>query len=49
VIALPEVRERLTAMGLTVQFMSPAQLAQRERAYAGTWAEIIRKSGFQPQ
>jgi tripartite-type tricarboxylate transporter receptor subunit TctC len=49
VIALPDVRERLTAMGLTVQFMSPAQLAQRERAYAGTWAEIIRKSGFQPQ
>ncbi len=49
VIALPEVRGRLTAMGLTVQFMSPAQLAQRERAYAGTWAEIIRKSGFQPQ
>lgn len=49
VIALPEVRERLSAMGLTVQFMSPAQLAQRERAYAGTWAEIIRKSGFQPQ
>lgn len=49
VIALPEVRERLTAMGLTVQFMSPAQLAQRERAYAGAWAEIIRKSGFQPQ
>lgn len=49
VIALPEVRERLTAMGLTVQFMSAAQLAQRERAYAGAWAEIIRKSGFQPQ
>lgn len=49
VIALPDVRERLTAMGLTVQFMSPAQLAQRERAYAGAWAEIIRKSGFQPQ
>ncbi|MFY8120230.1 MAG: Bug family tripartite tricarboxylate transporter substrate binding protein, partial [Burkholderiaceae bacterium] len=38
VIALPEVRGRLTAMGLTVQFMSPAQLAQRERAYAGIWA-----------
>ena len=49
VIALPDVRERLTAMGLTVQFMPPAQLAQRERAYAGAWAEIIRKSGFQPQ
>jgi tripartite-type tricarboxylate transporter receptor subunit TctC len=49
VIALPEVRDRLTAMGLTVGHMSGKQLAERERAYAKTWAEIIRKSGFQPQ
>lgn len=49
VIAQPEVRERLTHWGLTVQFMSQAQLAARERAYAQTWANIIRKSGFQPQ
>jgi tripartite-type tricarboxylate transporter receptor subunit TctC len=49
VIAMPEVRERLTALGLAVEFMSQQQLASRERAYAKTWAEIIRKSGFQPQ
>ena len=49
VIAVPEVRDRLTALGLAVEFMSPQQLASRERAYARTWAEIIRKSGFQPQ
>lgn len=48
-IAVPEVRERLTALGLTVEFMNSQQLAARERAYAKTWAEIIRKSGFQPQ
>jgi tripartite-type tricarboxylate transporter receptor subunit TctC len=49
VIAQPEVRDRLTRWGLTVQFMSQAQLAARERAYSQTWARIIRKSGFQPQ
>ena len=49
VIAQPEVRDRLTRWGLTVQFMPQPQLASRERAYAQTWAQIIRKSGFQPQ
>jgi tripartite-type tricarboxylate transporter receptor subunit TctC len=49
VIAIPDVRDRLTALGLTVEFMSSQQLASRERAYAKAWAEIIRKSGFQPQ
>ena len=49
VIAMPDVRERLTALGLDVEFMTSAQLAARERAYAKTWAEIIRASGFQPQ
>ena len=49
VIALPDVRDRLTRWGLTVQFMPQAQLASRERAYSQTWAQIIKKSGFQPQ
>ncbi|MBK6865722.1 MAG: Bug family tripartite tricarboxylate transporter substrate binding protein [Ideonella sp.] len=49
VIAMPDVRERLTALGLDVEFMTSAQLASRERAYAKAWAEIIRASGFQPQ
>ncbi len=49
VIARPDVRERLTALGLAVEFMNAQQLQARERAYAKTWAEIIRKSGFQPQ
>jgi tripartite-type tricarboxylate transporter receptor subunit TctC len=49
VIAMPDVRERLTAMGLTVEFMPQQQLASRERAYSQTWARIIRNSGFQPQ
>jgi tripartite-type tricarboxylate transporter receptor subunit TctC len=49
VIALPEVRERLTAMGLSVGYMTAAQLASREQAYAKTWARIIHDSGFKAQ
>ena len=49
VVAMPVVRERLTAMGLTVGAMSPEQLGQRERAYTAIWSKIIKQSGFQPQ
>jgi len=49
VIALPEVRDRLTAMGLTVGYMTPQQLTSREQAYSQTWARIIKASGFVPQ
>jgi tripartite-type tricarboxylate transporter receptor subunit TctC len=49
VVALPEVRDRFTAMGLTVGFMPQQQLASRERAYTQTWTRIIKSSGFQPQ
>ena len=49
VVAMPEVRDRLTAMGLAVGYMPPQQLASRERAYQQTWARIIKASGFQAQ
>lgn len=49
VIALPEVHERLTAMGLTVGHMNSEQLGKRERAYSESWARIIKASGFQAQ
>jgi len=48
-IAVPDVRDKLTAMGLTVGFMSQQQLTAREKAYGQTWAGIIKSSGFQPQ
>ncbi|MCK6420878.1 MAG: Bug family tripartite tricarboxylate transporter substrate binding protein [Aquabacterium sp.] len=48
VLAQQEVKERLTAMGLAVEFMTADQLGQRERAYTRAWTDIIRKSGFQP-
>lgn len=49
VVALPEVNERLTAMGLTVTYMTPQQLTSREQAYSKTWAGIIKATGFVPQ
>ena len=49
VVAVPEVRERLTALGLAVEYMPPAQLARRELAYTRAWEAIIRASGFQAQ
>ena len=48
VVAQTEVKARLTALGLTVEFMDAGALAARERAYSKSWAEIIRKSGFTP-
>jgi len=49
VVAMPDVHERLTAMGLSVGYMTPAQLTSRERAYSQTWDRIIKASGFVPQ
>ena len=49
VVVMPDVKEKLTAMGLTVGYMPPAQLASREQAYAQTWTRIIKASGFQAQ
>jgi tripartite-type tricarboxylate transporter receptor subunit TctC len=47
-IARPDVKDKLTAMGLTVGFMSGAQLAEREKAYRNAWTKIIKDSGFKP-
>ena len=49
VVAIPEVRDQLTAMGLTVGTKTPEQLTTRERAYTAVWRRIILDSGFRPQ
>ena len=49
VIALPDVRERLTGMGLTVGYQPQAQFAGVVRKYTQTWDRIIKASGFQPK
>ncbi len=46
-LALPDVRERLEAMGLSMGYTTGAQLAVRERAYTQTWTRIIKTSGLQ--
>ncbi|RYX90515.1 MAG: Twin-arginine translocation pathway signal [Comamonadaceae bacterium] len=49
VVAMPDVRDRLTAMGLAVGYMPQQQFASREHAYTAAWTRIIRTSGFVPQ
>jgi tripartite-type tricarboxylate transporter receptor subunit TctC len=49
VVAQPEVRERLVAMGLAVQYQPQGQITQRVRAYSAAWAQLVRKLGVQPQ
>ncbi len=49
VIAMPDVNERLTGMGLTVGYQAQAPFAKRVTAYTQTWTKIIRDSGFQPK
>jgi hypothetical protein len=39
---VPEVHQQLTDMGLTVGYMTPRQLDERERAYTQVWSRIIR-------
>lgn len=45
----PQVLERLQNLGLSIEFMPPAALAERERAYSKSWARLIQSSGFVPQ
>ena len=47
VIALPDVHERLTSMGLTVAYQPQALFANRVKSYTQTWEHIIKASGFQ--
>ena len=49
VVAIPEVNEHLTSMGLTVGYMSPQQLATRQQAYTEAWTRIIKTNGFVTQ
>jgi tripartite-type tricarboxylate transporter receptor subunit TctC len=49
VLRQPQVLERLQGLGLTVEFMPSAVLAERERAYSQSWARLIQSSGFLPQ
>jgi tripartite-type tricarboxylate transporter receptor subunit TctC len=49
VLKMPEVRDKLTALGLTVDYMPQGQFAGRVHTYTQTWAQIIKSSGYQAQ
>jgi len=49
VLQMPDVREKLVANGVTVEYMTADQLSAREHAYTQSWSKIIRASGFQAQ
>ncbi|HSV84079.1 MAG TPA: Bug family tripartite tricarboxylate transporter substrate binding protein [Ramlibacter sp.] len=49
VLLMPDVRDQLTALGLTVGYQPQAQFAARVRGYTQTWERIIKGSGFQPK
>ena len=49
VIAMPDVRQHLTAMGLTVAYQPQAAFAKRVGSYTQTWDKIIKASGFTPK
>ena len=49
VLDQPQVLERLKGLGLTVEFMPPASLTERERDYSQSWARLIQDSGFVPK
>lgn len=48
VLAVPEVRERLHGLGIEPVDAPPAVLGARLRADAARWAEVIRRTGMQP-
>lgn len=49
VVAMPDVREKLTAMGLAVAYQPQAAFTQRVKGYTQDWDRIIKASGFQPK
>jgi tripartite-type tricarboxylate transporter receptor subunit TctC len=49
VLVLPDVKQKLTELGLNVAYEPQAPFAARVRGYTQTWARIIKDSGFQPQ
>ena len=49
VLAMPDVKDKLTTMGLNVAYEPQAAFGQRVKNYTQTWEGIIKASGFVPQ
>lgn len=48
VLAMPDVKQKLTDLGLNVAYEPQGQFAGRVRTYTQTWEKIIKDSGFRP-
>ncbi|MGJ7494321.1 Bug family tripartite tricarboxylate transporter substrate binding protein [Variovorax sp. RT4R15] len=48
VLAMPDVKQKLTTLGLNVAYEPQGQFAGRVRTYTQSWERIIRASGFKP-
>src|SRR5437763_16338897 len=48
-LALPDVQDMLAKQGMQVLTSTPAQLAQRERAEAARWSEIVKAAGIKAE
>ncbi len=49
IIAVPEIHERLVALGFEPIGSSPEEFGQRIRAEVEKWAKVVRAAGLQPQ
>jgi tripartite-type tricarboxylate transporter receptor subunit TctC len=49
VVALPDVRERLTALGFEPIASTPQEFADRIKSEIGKWAEVVRAAGLKAQ
>jgi tripartite-type tricarboxylate transporter receptor subunit TctC len=49
VVATPDVRERLTALGFEPIASTPQEFADRIKSEIGKWAEVIRAAGLKAQ
>jgi tripartite-type tricarboxylate transporter receptor subunit TctC len=49
VLAMPDIKQKLTMLGLNVAYEPQGQFAGRVRSYTQTWERIIQASGFVPK
>ena len=49
VLVLPQNQQRLSALGLTIEYMTNETLFQRESVYLKNWAQIIARTGITAQ
>lgn len=48
-VALPDVQQAMARQGLEVETSTPQQLAQRIRAEAAVWAEVVKTAGIRAE